>query len=605
MRKGDILVIPDHITRDDIERALQEIQREGVPKRRQSTKYSVQFEGDGFPPKYVISIAHKMATGTQLSPSEFSGGRETNRFLEQHGFEIKQTKARTETAKKESETASDESAHSTVDSRSHTGNHCTACKSTIHDLLQQIYGEAIREFSTSLSARLEDYEDTSYYEELRRVYNSLANHRGHSHFVKATSLRPYDYFVPDPGMIIELDESQHFTKPRWISLEEYPDDLSLGFDRRRWISLCKEIHASDSDPAYRDEQRAWYDTLRDFAPLMADTSPEIPVVRLYANDREWCTLDPSAADDVEQFRDLLTWSVDQPGIEIRSDPDPTVARVILTSRWPGDPERARKALKTVCKEWPSGHPVTYLITCGGFLQFELDTVNSSSTSEDGQVDIDPLLNEAEEFAREFLDDGLVQLISEYTRYITLGVDSTKQKISTTANRINKRHIEAVVLADLEEGTYYTTAKSYPTSAQAQSIIRNTIHENHFIKEDDGSQLMLLGCHDLTMYNPRAIANAKGQRKRWSENFRSLAEEKNPEVVLQHPHTADTPNTWRNAWNRLEQEHESVDVYAGAGKYWKEDGARADLDDVLNSTKEGSTLDFILRSNIESATEVVK
>lgn len=449
---------------------------------------------------------------------------------------------------------------------------------------------------------MEDYEHTSYYEDLRQVYHSLCNFRGHSDFVNTDSLRSYDYFVPDPGLAIEFDESQHFTEPRRISLEEYPDDLALGFDRQRWISLCTKIDAHDSDPIYRDEQRAWYDTIRDFTPFLSNAKAKVPLVRLFAKEREWCELDPTDPDDVEQFRELLEWRTDQPEVQIRSDPDPTIARVILTSRWSGDPELARKALEIVSESWPAERQVTYLITCGGFLQFEIDNVDPSLANDQRELDIESLLRESEKFAREFLEDGLIDLLSEHTRYITLGVDSTKQKISTTANRIDERHIETVVLADLETRTYHTTAKSYPTSGQERSIIRNPTFENHFIEADGGSQLMILGCHDLTMYNPRAIANAKGQRKHWGEEFRSIAEERNPDIVLQHPHTADTPNTWRNAWNELEREHESIDVYAGAGKYWRKGGPRAGLVDVLKSTKKGSTLDFILRSDFRENNE---
>jgi hypothetical protein len=36
--------------------------------------------------------------------------------------------------------------------------------------------------------------------------------------------------------------------------------------------LCEEINAKDNYPPYRDEQRAWYDTLRDF--LASDKGSE-------------------------------------------------------------------------------------------------------------------------------------------------------------------------------------------------------------------------------------------------------------------------------------------------------------------------------------------
>jgi len=88
-----------------------------------------------------------------------------------------------------------------------------------------------------------------------------------------------DFFVPNPGFIVEFDESQHFTKPREKALSNYPDTLNLGFDRSKWNNLWIGLNKKDKDTPYRDEQRALYDTLRDFAPIMLDLKPTI---RLFA-----------------------------------------------------------------------------------------------------------------------------------------------------------------------------------------------------------------------------------------------------------------------------------------------------------------------------------
>ena len=95
--------------------------------------------------------------------------------------------------------------------------------------------------------------------------------------------------------IVEFDESQHFTEPRKIALENYPIELELGFDRKKWIKLCEEIKAKDDDPPLRDEQRTWYDTLRDFLPAIKGLKPTI---RLFAKDYQWCDLDANNPSDV-------------------------------------------------------------------------------------------------------------------------------------------------------------------------------------------------------------------------------------------------------------------------------------------------------------------
>ena len=101
---------------------------------------------------------------------------------------------------------------------------------------------------------------------------------------------------------MEFDESQHFTIPRKFTLEKYPAGLELGFSREKWIMLCKEINAKDNDPPYRDEQRAWYDTLRDFLPAILDLKP---TVRLFAKDFIWCSLNPDDPKDIDKFRKMI------------------------------------------------------------------------------------------------------------------------------------------------------------------------------------------------------------------------------------------------------------------------------------------------------------
>jgi len=88
------------------------------------------------------------------------------------------------------------------------------------------------------------------------------------------------------------------TAPRYISLKAYPDDLEVGFDRARWVSLAAQLDRHDNDPEYRDEQRAWYDSLRDFSALILGNAP---TVRIFAKDRQWCLLDPDKATDRTLF----------------------------------------------------------------------------------------------------------------------------------------------------------------------------------------------------------------------------------------------------------------------------------------------------------------
>ena len=78
----------------------------------------------------------------------------------------------------------------------------------------------------------------------------------------------------------------------------YPDDQLLGFSKERWVALCDKHKARDNDPPYRDEQRAWYDTLRDLVPSLEGFRP---TVRLYARDFAWCSLNPDSSHDLKRF----------------------------------------------------------------------------------------------------------------------------------------------------------------------------------------------------------------------------------------------------------------------------------------------------------------
>ena len=107
--------------------------------------------------------------------------------------------------------------------------------------------------------------DINSIELLGRVYNSLVKYRGKENFFKFGYKPQCDFVCEKRKMIIEYDEKQHFSLPRKISLETYKDEISLGFDANRWIENCEKIKAKDNDPHYRDEQRAFYDSVRDLA----------------------------------------------------------------------------------------------------------------------------------------------------------------------------------------------------------------------------------------------------------------------------------------------------------------------------------------------------
>ena len=283
-------MIPKKITRHHVIEAIKKIEKEGIPKKRMARLYALSFRGKKFPPKYVISVAAKLAIGRELTSEEFEGGKQTNTFLRKLGFKI-------------IETAEEKEAHLRPQAikKTHHNERCPECKRTILRFLKENFGEAEQNYRFDVGTKPEDFRGTPFYKSLVKIYKALQNYRGFKNFVKTKTLPHCDFFVPNPGLVVEFDESQHFTLARKIALENYPEDIKLGFDKKRWIGLCEKINAKDNNPPYRDEQRAWYDTLRDFA--LQDL--RISVVRLYSREHIWCTLDAKKKDDIQWFQNLI------------------------------------------------------------------------------------------------------------------------------------------------------------------------------------------------------------------------------------------------------------------------------------------------------------
>lgn len=87
--QGVDAVIPKEITKQHVLDAISEIDRNGIPENRQARGFELVVEGKAYPPKLVISLASKYATGKELHRSEFSGGETTNEVLKGLGFDIK------------------------------------------------------------------------------------------------------------------------------------------------------------------------------------------------------------------------------------------------------------------------------------------------------------------------------------------------------------------------------------------------------------------------------------------------------------------------------------------------------------------------------------
>ena len=298
-------MIPELISKKNIEVALSNILRDGVPSRRRGRDYCVVAHGEHFPPKYTIALAHRFATSEFLSSDKFSGGMESNDFLRNRGFDVVECSCGGARHDQRSTpvTAPSERKRHASSSRRHS-ERCPECKIRLRELLKRLYGTCLINHRFRWGTSLTAYRGTQIEPTLRNVAAALTAHRGFGvgDFVKADLLAPCDFWVPDPGFIVEFDESQHFTAPRKLALSAYPAEHPLGFSTERWIALCEHHDARDLDPPFRDEQRAWYYTLRDLVPPLEGLQP---TVRLYARDRAWCSMDQDSGDHRKAFSDLI------------------------------------------------------------------------------------------------------------------------------------------------------------------------------------------------------------------------------------------------------------------------------------------------------------
>jgi hypothetical protein len=81
-------MIPREIRAEHVPAAIAEIERNGVPPSRRSKRYHLVYRGRHYPPKYVVSLAARHATGRALPSQTFCGGPETNTRLWNLGFKI-------------------------------------------------------------------------------------------------------------------------------------------------------------------------------------------------------------------------------------------------------------------------------------------------------------------------------------------------------------------------------------------------------------------------------------------------------------------------------------------------------------------------------------
>lgn len=255
----------------------------------------------------------------------------------------------------------------------------------------------------------------------------------------------------------------------------------------------------------------------------------------------------------------------------------------------------RKILGTISKIWPKSTKVKFILTCGAFLRFKWpESIKKEDIGDNKNPNkkiVDILVAEAEKYIRYVLKDGIREQLSEYADYITIGIDSFS-KDPATHNYTSYPHIELVFLVDLNNDEYYWTGKSYPTLGQERGLVRISDLNKHIFDLKVGKTLIFC-CYDLNIYNPRSIT-AKGWREEINRKFKELVTNENPSIALHHPHSTIKSRTWLNPWKNLIKVSPSIVEYAGNGMYFETGKQPEDLNKVLEKTKMGNSIDFIVK-----------
>jgi len=265
-------MIPKNIKAEHVIKAIKEIERDGIPKSRSSKKFLLELNGEYYPPKYVVSLANKYANGKELSASKFGGGKETNSFLESRGFKAVEISHL-------SKAPAFGSTQTLASNKANSKSTAKRQKEAFRNLLERYFGEVQTEvsFDWLVVPRWDSMDAT-----LLNLAEALASYRGYRKYFSPGTILHVDFFIPSHNLIIEYDERQHFTIPRAIALENYPN-INLAFDQTAWISFCKAIRATDPTPYYRDEQRAFYDSLRDISASIHG----LTVLRVKDREYDW------------------------------------------------------------------------------------------------------------------------------------------------------------------------------------------------------------------------------------------------------------------------------------------------------------------------------
>ncbi|MCC6752077.1 MAG: GNAT family N-acetyltransferase [Deltaproteobacteria bacterium] len=222
----------------------------------------------------------------------------------------------------------------------------------------------------------------------------------------------------------------------------------------------------------------------------------------------------------------------------------TIGRLVVEGWSARSVEQGAAWLRAALEGLPVG--VTYLVAPGGFLTVSasLRGVPAGWASRVGEI------GRFRQIAEGVVEDLLRAAPRGQARFFSFGLDVRDPN--------SPEHVELVVVADLDSRRIaHLTAKTYPTADQENTLVREVDWRAHLWEPGNGDRVLVLGCHDLNVFNNRGLkAAAKGgsgaARHRTLVDGREVFVGFDPTHVLHHPHGTDVAGTWRVAWSGASQ-----------------------------------------------------
>jgi hypothetical protein len=268
-----------------------------------------------------------------------------------------------------------------------------------------------------------------------------------------------------------------------------------------------------------------------------------------------------------------------------------VVRVVVDGSPPSSPRAASAMIEEAFARWPTTGRAKFTITPGGFVRGDFPSRWSGGLAwNSSPKDLAALVRVAKPLVEACVTKKVLATARTRTRVLTIGVDLLAQQ---------PEHAELVAVIDCESGEIVRwTGKSYPTGDQEASLVQVVDLDSHLLEIAE-ERVLVLGCHDLNMFSARARANQNpnGVRRRRCDAMAKATARFRPTVVLQHPHSTDTPNIWRMPWSCLARDYPTVRVYASGIGYFAWSGSpRGSLRDVLDGTRsESGVVDIVVKS----------